>query len=134
MASFGERLRQLRRVANKKRKESKLPSLTQVQFADALCRLSDGWLQHSAVDVSRWENGRRMIRADQRDLLTTIVAVFHQYRAFESLSDANSLLASGRYLELTRVEVAQIEPKWLEDVSLLSQSTTPNPALSLIHI
>ena len=84
-------------------------TLTQARLAE----LADCGI--SGTMVGHWENGRRTIKHQDRFILQALIRVLHKYGGIQSLDDANKLLETGLYSQLTRAEIQNIDPGWLKE-------------------
>lgn len=87
--------------------------LTQERLAEELQKFSPLLESYSHVTISNWERGVSPIPKDNRDVLTTLVAVFHAYGGIDDLAEAKEWLYSGNYRELDEDEIGRINPDWL---------------------
>ena len=113
--AFAQKLREIRihnRPAGK-------PKLTQALFASALSERYENDEQISEQTVNYWENYRVGIAHDKRDLLTNIIAVFHEYGHITSLQQANELLTTGRYDRLSTQEIMKVNSDWIVDAQYI---------------
>ncbi|MEM8862766.1 MAG: hypothetical protein AAGD96_31025, partial [Chloroflexota bacterium] len=58
--------------------------------------------------VSSWENGRRSISVERRDLLLAIIIVFAQCGGLNETEEANNFLQLGKYAPLDKEETDQV--------------------------
>jgi hypothetical protein len=85
--------------------------LTQARLAElAACGISE-------TTVGHWETGERTIKHQDRFILQQLIAVLHEYGGLATLDEANRLLESGLYSQLTAEEVQAVNPDWLVEQS-----------------
>lgn len=82
--------------------------LTQARLAELLEETTG--VQYSGVNVSYWETGARPIPIDDRRLLVSLIEVLNKCGGIHTLEEANELLLSGNYRQLSEQEIQTIKP------------------------
>ena len=124
---FGELLRAYRK---KVRDPNGGGKLTQARFAELLSTIST--LQQTSTDISRWETGKRQIKADDRVLLIGLIETLSHCGGIETLAEANQLLLVRGARALDRDEIEKIKSDWWEEKS--AESPPPPPSSIPAHI
>lgn len=109
MDTFGANLNSYRRRCTDPASGGKL---TQQRLADLLHEYDDRF-PYTKAQISQWENGRRVIPHDQRDLLVGLIYVLTTCNGIKKREEADGLLTSGGYAPLSQDEVNRIPDKKL---------------------
>ena len=109
MKAFGKQIAYHRREC---RDPEKGGALTQSRLAELLQEY-DETLIYTKTQISNWENGKRVIPLDKRNLLIGFIYVFTTYGTLKELDTANAFLQTGGYAALTDGEVNQLPEKQL---------------------
>ena len=105
MLTFGEMLRSFRQQCNDPGNTTR--KLSQERLGELLgMELHDHG--YSGAAVSDWERGVSKIHADQRQVLTSLIKVLHEWGGIKTLQEANQLLESGNYRALNNDEKQQV--------------------------
>lgn len=99
--SFGKQLRYFRHQTTA---EERTGPITQKQFADFL---SDEGFVYTAVTISNWERDHTTISHTDRPLLIAIIRILHRFGGIRNRSDADKLLFTGGYRQLSEEEIEQ---------------------------
>ena len=118
MKAFGKQIAYHRREC---RDPEKGGVLTQSRFAELLQEY-DETLIYTKTQISNWENGKRVIPLDKRNLLIGFIFVFTTYGSLKELETANAFLQIGGYAPLTEDEVGKLPEKKLFWKDKLSKS------------
>ncbi len=115
--TFGKLLRYYRRSSQDKLNGG---NLSQDRLADLLAEESG--IVYSRGAISDWERGKGQIHKDTRDILVSLINIFHTAGGIQTLEDANHWLESGNYRQLNNEEIQLVSAEWLH--AILTPTTT----------
>jgi hypothetical protein len=100
-------------------------SLTQERFGELLGRELGIQGSFSGAAVSDWERGKSRIRADDRLVLISLLAVLQRQGGIRDISEANELLETGNYRALNPAEIEKVFPEEREPAHSHPQQESP---------
>ena len=99
----------------------KSKALTQERLGEMIYEFDDK-LIYTKTHVTNWENGKRKVSWENRDLLAAFIYVFFKCGALTTFVDANNLLISGGYAPLNECELERIGLNLKSEIASLIQS------------
>ena len=123
MTDFGTFLR----IIRKRCIDPDIPgrSLTQEQFGELVGMELGIQGSFSGAAVSDWERGKSRIRADDRLVLISLLAVLREQGGLRTILEANELLEAGNYRALNSTEIGKVFPEEYEVAHAPSQQESP---------